>query len=83
MRKALERLRIALSAVSIVHTGNNVILGVHFVGLLDVHDILSADTGISRQTENHSFGDHLISGSVSVTPSSVIEAFIMVWSMSL
>jgi hypothetical protein len=26
---------------------------------------------ISRQTEVHSFGDHLISGSVSVTPSSV------------
>jgi hypothetical protein len=28
---------------------------------------------IYRQTEGHSFGDHLISGSVSVTPSSVIH----------
>jgi hypothetical protein len=47
---------------------------VHFAGLLDVQNILSADTSISRQTEVHSFGDHLISESVSVTPSIVIEA---------
>jgi hypothetical protein len=33
--------------------------------------MLSADTGISRQTEGYSFGDHLTSESVSVTPSSV------------
>jgi hypothetical protein len=39
---------------------------VHFAGLLDVLNILSADTGIFRQTESHSFGDHLISGSDSV-----------------
>jgi hypothetical protein len=51
--------------------------GVHFAGLLDVQNILSADTGISRQTEGHSFGDHLIIESVSVTPSSVIEASIV------
>jgi hypothetical protein len=30
---------------------------VHFAGLLDVRNIISADTGISRQTESHSFGD--------------------------
>jgi hypothetical protein len=45
-----------------------------FAGLLDVRNILSADTGISRQTEGNSFGDHLISESVIVTPSGVIEA---------
>jgi hypothetical protein len=31
-------------------------------------------SGISRRTEGHSFGDHPISESVSVTPSNVIEA---------
>jgi hypothetical protein len=49
------------------------IYSVHFAGLLDVHNILSADTGISWKTEGHSFGDYLISESVSVTPLSVIE----------
>jgi hypothetical protein len=53
------------------------IQGVHFAGLLDVQNILSADTGISRQTEGHSFGNHLI------TPSSVIEASIVLCSVSL
>jgi hypothetical protein len=38
--------------------------------------------GISRQTEGHSFGDHLISGSVNVTPSSVVEASIVLCSVS-
>jgi hypothetical protein len=38
--------------------------GVQCSGLLDVQQILSADTGISRQTDGHSFGDHLISESV-------------------
>jgi hypothetical protein len=51
--------------------------------LLDVQNILSADTGIFRQTEGHSFGDHLISKSVSVTPSSVIEASIVLCSVFL
>jgi hypothetical protein len=37
---------------------------------------------ISRQTEGHSFGDHLIIESVSVTPSSVIEASIVLCSVS-
>jgi hypothetical protein len=46
-------------------------------------NILSADTGISWQTEGHSFGDHLISELVSVTPSSVIEASIVLCSVSL
>jgi hypothetical protein len=41
------------------------IQGVHFAGLLDVQNILLADTAISQQTEGHSYGDHLISGSVS------------------
>jgi hypothetical protein len=40
-------------------------------------------TDISCQTECHSFGDHLISGWVSVTPSSVIEASIVAYSVSL
>jgi hypothetical protein len=53
------------------------------LGLLDVQNILSADTGIFRQTEGHSFGDHLISDSVSVTPASVIEASIVLCSVSL
>jgi hypothetical protein len=34
-------------------------------------------TGISRQTEGHSFGDHLIRESVSVTPSIVKGASIL------
>jgi hypothetical protein len=50
---------------------------VHFAGLLDVQNILSADIGLSRQIEGHSFGDHLIGWPVSVTPSSVIEASIV------
>jgi hypothetical protein len=48
-----------------------------------VQNILSADTGISRQTEGHSFGDHLISKSVSVTPSNMIEASTVLCSVSL
>jgi hypothetical protein len=60
-----------------------IIQGVHFAGILDVQNILSADTGISRHTESHSFGDHLISGSVTVTPSSVIEASIVLRSVPL
>jgi hypothetical protein len=59
------------------------IQSVHFAGLLDVQNILSADISISLQTEGHSFGDHLISGSVSVTPSSVIEASVALCSVSL
>jgi hypothetical protein len=55
---------------------------VHCVGLLDMN-ILSADAGITRQTEGHSFGDHLISESVSVTSSNVIEASVMLCSVSL
>jgi hypothetical protein len=39
--------------------------------------LISRHRGISSQTEGHSFGDHLISESVSVTPSSVIEASIV------
>jgi hypothetical protein len=58
-----------------------VFYSVHCAGLLDVQNILSADTGISQQTEGHSFGDHLISESVSVTPSSVIEASIVLCSV--
>jgi hypothetical protein len=54
-------------------------LDVHFAGLLEVRNVLSADTGISRQTEGHSFGDYLISVSVSVTPSGVIEATIVLF----
>jgi hypothetical protein len=50
---------------------------------LDVQNISSADTGISTQTEGHSFGDHLISKSVSVTPLSVIEASVVLCSVSL
>jgi hypothetical protein len=59
------------------------IYSVHCAGLLDVQNILSADTGISLQTEGHSFGDNLISESVSVTPSGVIEASIVLCSVSL
>jgi hypothetical protein len=57
--------------------------GVHFAGLLNVQNILLSETGNSRQTEGHSFGDHLISNSVSVKPSSVIEASIVLCSVSL
>jgi hypothetical protein len=60
-----------------------IIQDVHFAGLLDVQNILMADTGIFRQTEGHSFSDHLVSGSVSVTPSSVIKASIVLCSVSL
>jgi hypothetical protein len=55
----------------------------HCAGLLDVQNIVSADTGIPRQTEGHSFGDHLRSESVRVTPSSVIETSILLCSVSL
>jgi hypothetical protein len=61
------------------HTTNYV----HVADLLDIQNMLSADNGIPQQTEGHSFGDHLISGSVSVTPSSVIEASIVLCSVSL
>jgi hypothetical protein len=44
--------------------------------LIRAQNILSADTDISRQTECHSFFAHLISESVSVTPSFVIESSI-------
>jgi hypothetical protein len=59
------------------------IQSVHFARLLGVQNILSADSAISRQTEVHSFGYHLISGSVSVTPSSVIKASTVLCSLSL
>jgi hypothetical protein len=42
-----------------------------------------SDTVISRKTEGHSFGDHLSSESVRVTPSSVTEASTMLCSVSL
>jgi hypothetical protein len=45
--------------------------------------LIGRHCGISRQTEGHSFGDHLISESVSVTPSSVIEASVVLCSVSL
>jgi hypothetical protein len=60
-----------------------IIQNIHFAGLLDVQDILLADTDISRKTEDHSFGDHLISESVNVMPSGVREASIALCSMSL
>jgi hypothetical protein len=44
---------------------------------------VQADTGISRKTESHSFGDHLISESVSVTRSRVTEASVVLCSVSL
>jgi hypothetical protein len=44
---------------------------------------MGRDSGISRQTEGYSFGDHLISESVSVMPQSVIEACIALCSVSL
>jgi hypothetical protein len=43
--------------------------------------LIGRHCGISRQTEGHSFGDHLISKSVSVTSSSVIEASIVLCSV--
>jgi hypothetical protein len=45
--------------------------------------LIGRHSGTSRQTEGHSFGDHLISESVSVTPPSVIEASIVLCSVSL
>jgi hypothetical protein len=58
-----------------------VYIGVHCAGLLDVQNI-SAYTDISRQTEDHSFSDHLSSESVHVTPSCVTEASIMLCSVT-
>jgi hypothetical protein len=69
--------------ISISYINNGFVYNVHSAGLLDVHIVLSADTGISLQTEGHLFGDHLISGSVSIIPSSVIEGSIVVCSVSL
>jgi hypothetical protein len=48
-----------------------------------LQSILSAGTGISQKTEGHSFGDHLIRRLVSVTQSSVIEASIVLCSLSM
>jgi hypothetical protein len=68
----------------VVEVGSGTMIrGIHFAGLLDVQNILSADTATSRQTVGHSFGDHLISESVSVTISSVIQAYIVLCSVSL
>jgi hypothetical protein len=39
--------------------------------------------GYLRQIEGHSFGDHMISGSVSITTLSVIEAFVVLCSVYL
>jgi hypothetical protein len=44
--------------------------------------LIGRHCGISCQTEGHSFGDHLISESVSVTVSSVTEASIVLCSVS-
>jgi hypothetical protein len=41
--------------------------------------LIGGHCGISRQTEGHSFGDHLISESVSVTPLSVIQASVVLF----
>jgi hypothetical protein len=59
------------------------IYSVLFAGLLDVQSILWVDTVISEQTEGHSFGDHLSSESVRVTPLRVIEASVVLCSVSL
>jgi hypothetical protein len=45
--------------------------------------LIGKRVGISRQTEGLSFGGHLINESVSVTPSSVTEASIVLCSVSL
>jgi hypothetical protein len=55
------------------------IQSINCAGLLDIQgasqNVVSADNcGIPRQTEGYSFSNHLISESVSVTPSSVIES---------
>jgi hypothetical protein len=55
------------------------IQSIQFTGLFNVQIILSADTGISRQTE----GNYLSSESVRVMPSSFIEASIVLRSVSL
>jgi hypothetical protein len=60
-----------------------IVYSVHCAGLLDVQNVFSADTGISRETESHSFSDHLISESVTVTPSSVTEVSIVLCPVSL
>jgi hypothetical protein len=39
--------------------------------------LIGRHCGVSRQTEGHSFCDHLISESVSVTPLNIIEASIV------
>jgi hypothetical protein len=64
-------------------SGHTYIYGVHSARLLDVQNILSADTDISRQTEGYSFGDHLTSESLSVTSLSVIKTSIVLYSVPL
>jgi hypothetical protein len=56
---------------------------VHFAGLLDVQNILSADIGISRQNEGYSFGNQMITELFSVKLSSVTEGSIVFCSVSL
>jgi hypothetical protein len=45
--------------------------------------LIGRHCSISRQTEGHTFDDHLISESASVTPYSVIEAPIVLCSVPL
>jgi hypothetical protein len=45
-------------------------------------NLIGRHCGFSRQTEGHSFGDHLICESVSVKPSSVTVASIVLCSVS-
>jgi hypothetical protein len=59
------------------------IYSVHCGGLLDIQNILLADTGISQQTDSNSFGDHPISDSLGVMPSSVTEVSTVLCSVSL
>jgi hypothetical protein len=52
----------------------------YIIRIQDVHfaeHLIGRQCGISRQTESHSFGEQLISGSGSVTSSNVIEAAIV------
>jgi hypothetical protein len=58
--------------------GTTYVPSVQCAGLLDVQgasqNVIGRHSGILRKTEGHSFGDHLISESVSIAPSSITEA---------
>jgi hypothetical protein len=73
-----------LDKTKVVPVPKNADIGCSFCRLIRRPDhLIGKLCGMSRKTKVHSFGDHLISESLSVTPLSVIETSIVLCSVSL